>query len=219
MQKECKLLGCPKRPSSPQFPSPTDCLPEGELEELLGRIEEANELLLDLALEDGRPSDEVFRGAFDGLFGRHVEVATLEDESIKGTVKLAGFDFTLLEDGKESAVLLPYGQIREISLAGCAASPPPVPGLIGTDVCLRSSLVSCFGATVSSSPELIHLFFRMRLPVYLLTLEGSRLEITVDHNRMEGLLTDVNRETIVLKTGKERKIIPIGHITLVRVKP
>ena len=51
-----------------------------------------------------------------------------------------------------------------------------------------------------------------------LLVEAKRIQVTVDGSTVEGLLTDVNKETIVLKVEGERKIIPIDKISLITFK-
>lgn len=208
---------CPERFPSPQLPSPADCLPPEVLEKVLERITDANELLLDLALRDDRSADETFQKVFDGLIGLQVEVTNSLSETIDGRVTLAGFDFVILQ-GEEIDSILPYRSIEMIKPSGRFAEPYRDAELVDSDPCFRRDLTFHFGEVVSSSPELIHLFFRIHLAVYLLTIEARRIQVTVDGTTVEGLLTDVNQETIVLKVEGERRIIPLDKISLITVK-
>lgn len=205
---------CPDRFPSPQLSSPTDCLPPKMLEKVLEEIRDANELLLDLALADNRPPEETFQKAFDGLIGLRVEITNLLSEKIEGIVTLVGYNFVVL--GKEKIVfIVPYSQIETLKPSGRFAELYNDPELSEIDPCFRRDLTFNFGEVVSSSPELIHLFFRMRLNVYLLTLEAKRIQVKVDDSTVEGLLVDANKETIVLKVEEERTVIPIDEITLI----
>lgn len=208
---------CPERFPSPQLPSPADCLPSAVLEKVLEKIKDANELLLDLALAEDRTTDETFQKVFDGLVGLQVDVTNPLGETIEGRVTLAGFDFVALQ-GEEIVSILPYQQIETIKPNGRFAEPYHDAELVDIDPCFRRDLTFRFGEVVSSSPELIHLFFRMHLDIYLLTIEAKRIQVTVDGSTVEGLLTDVNKETIVLKVEGERRIIPIGKISLITIK-
>lgn len=208
---------CQDRFPSPQLPSPTDCLPPEMLEEVLEKIRDANELLLDLALADERTQEETFQQVFDGLIGLRVEITTQLGEAIEGNVTLSGFNFVVLQD-EEIISMLPYSRIGTIKPYGRFAEHYPDPELTKINPSLRRDLTFRFGEVVSSSPELIHLFFRIHLGVYLLIFESKRIQVKVDGSTVEGLLTDVNKETIVLKVGKESTIIPIDKISLITSK-
>lgn len=208
---------CPDRLPSPQLPSPADCLPPEVLERVIEKISDANELLLDLALADERSPEETFQKVFDGLIGLRVEITNQLSETIEGIVTLAGFTFVVLQE-EEIVTILPYSQIVTIKPSGRYAEPYPGPKLTEIDPCLRRDLTFQFGEVVSSSPELIHLFFRIHLDIYLLTVEAKRIQVKVDGTTVEGLLTDVNKETIVLKVKEERNIIPIDKISLITIK-
>ena len=97
-----------------------------------------------------------------------VEITNQLGETIEGRVTLAGFNFVVLQE-EEIISILPYSQIETIKPNGRFAEPYPEPELSEIDPCLRRDLTFHFGEVVSSSPELIHLFFRIHLDVYLLT--------------------------------------------------
>lgn len=208
---------CPERFPSPQLPSPVDCLPPEVLERVIEKIRDANELLLDLALADDRPPEETFQKVFDGLIGLRVEITNQISETIEGIVTLAGFTFVVLSE-EETVSILPYRQIETIKPSGRFAEPYPDPKLTEINPCLRRDLTFHFGEVVSSSPELVHLFFRIHLDIYLLLVEAKRIQVKVDGSTVEGLLTDVNKETIVLKVLEDINIIPIDKISLITIK-
>lgn len=208
---------CPERFPPPQFPSPTDCLPPEALEKVFERIRDANELLLDLALADERSLEETFQKVFDGLVGLRVEITNQLEETIKGRVILVGYDFVALRK-KKVVSILPSSQIEMIKPYGRFAEPYPDQELGEIDSCFRRDLTFHFGEVVSSSPELIHLFFRIRLNVYLLILNDKRIKVKVDGSTVEGFLTDVTKEKIVLEVEGERNIIPIDKISLITIK-
>ena len=210
--KEC----CPERFPSPKMPSPTDCLQQEDLKKLQEEIRDANELLLDLALADERPPGETFQKAFDGLIGLRVEITNLLGEKIEGTVNLAGYNFVVLRE-EEMIIIFPYSQIETIKPYGRFAELYHDPELSEIDPCFRRDLTFHFGEVVSSSPELIHLFFRVRLNIYLLNMEAKRIQVKIEESLVEGFLVDVNKETIVLKMEEEINIIPIGKISLITI--
>jgi hypothetical protein len=65
---------------------------------------------------------------------------------------------------------------------------------------------------VSSSPELIQIFFRLRLKIYLLLLVNKRLKVRLEDEIMYGDLMDLNEETITLSVGNKKRIIPLDTI-------
>lgn len=202
---------CPERFQTEELTSDVDCLPSGVLEELIEEIRDANEELLDLALEEDRTQDQIFQRVFDGLIGLAVEIDVKAGGKVEGFVNLSGFDFVSLRtDG--NVVLLPYRQIESVHPAGKYAEQATDPELAEIDPCFRRDLTYRFGEVVASSPELIHLFFRIRLSIYLLQFEAKRLQAFLNGETVEGLLTDVDRESIVLKTGEDHKVLPINKI-------
>ena len=208
---------CPDRFPSPQLPSPTDCLPPHVLEKVLEKITAANELLLDLALGDDRPPDETFQKVFDGLAGLRVEITNLVGETCEGKVTLSGFNFFDL--GAEDLVIMyPYSQIETIKPNGKFADPYDDPELRKISPKFRRNLTFHFGEVVSSSPELIHLFFRIRLDIYLLLFEDKQIQVTVDGTVFEGKLTNVNKDSIVLDVDGSINHISLEDISLITSK-
>ncbi|BAQ08844.1 hypothetical protein OXB_0372 [Bacillus sp. OxB-1] len=197
---------------APQLPSPTDDLPP----ELLEDIQDANDLLLDLALSDDRSIDETYQKVFDGLSDLSVQVIDQSGNAIEGKVILAGFDFVVLE-GEASNIILPYPNIKKVLPAGRFAEPFPALDLLDASSGCKRELAFRFGETVASSPELIHLFFRIRLAVYLLTLEKLPIEVITEDDTFQGTLGYVSKETICLATEAKEIEIPIGRIRLIRV--
>ncbi|KZE37311.1 hypothetical protein AV656_12135 [Bhargavaea cecembensis] len=207
---------CPERLQSPEFPSPTGCLPDRELAELIDRIDAANNLLLDLALDDERPPEETFLKVFSGLMGLQVKVEIGGGRTVMGKVHTAGHDFAVLLD-EQTEVILPYRTIAKVEPCGRFAEPDHEAELREIDPCLRRDLTFNFGATVASSPQLLHLFFRMRFNIYLLFLEAKTVELTLGDETIVGFVTDVNEESVVLKVKKDVEIIPMGRITMIKI--
>lgn len=208
---------CPDKYPSLEFPSPVSCLPEEKLAELNQRINAANNLLLDLALDDDRLPEETFLKVFSGLAGLQVEVEIDGGRKLEGKVHTAGHDFVVLLD-KQTEVILPYRIIAKVEPCGRFAEPGREAEFREADPCLRRDLTFNFGATVASSPELLHLFFRMRFNIYLLFLEAKTIELTLGDESVEGFVTDVNKESVVVKVKKDIQIIPMDKITMIQVK-
>ncbi|MFS0577118.1 hypothetical protein AB1K83_15880 [Sporosarcina sp. 179-K 3D1 HS] len=209
MKNEDNGKKCPDSLSNPQLPSPTDNLPP----ELLEAIQDANDLLLDLALSDGRSANETYQKVFDGLMGLSVEVMTRSGKPVRGKVTLAGFDFVVLQV-EEGAFIVPYSQIEKILPAGRFAETFPDPRLKDASKDCQKALTFRFGELVASTPELIHLFFRMRLEVFLLTLEARTLQVLTEDSTFHGILKQVNRGTICLSVGEKEVEIPLSRVCL-----
>ncbi|MGM7635157.1 hypothetical protein [Bacillus sp. Hm123] len=208
---------CPDRFPSPQFPSPSSCLPKKLQAQVTDDIRKTNQFLLDLALSDHRPPHEIFQQAFEGLIDIQVEVTTQSGERIKGEVAIVGFDFVSLCNG-QTEFILPYEQVQFITSCDRLEEPDHEPELIDIELCCRRELTFHFGQIVSSSPQLLHIFFTIRLNIYLFTLEGRRIEIQTEGATNEGVMKEVDKDTIVLEVGEECKIIPINKVLLITMK-
>lgn len=207
---------CPNRFPSPKFPSPTGCLPQEDLERVEEEIRAANELLLDLALAENRSPEETFQKVFDGLVGLQAEVKTQTNKIVEGQVTIVGFNFVVLKE-KKLETIVPLEEITIVKPCGRLAEPQHESQLRAIDPCFRRDLTFHFGEVVASSPELIQLFFKMRLAIYLLLLEAKRICVHVEDKAVEGLLTNVDKEAITLKVKEAYKIIPINKISLVTI--
>ncbi|MGB2992710.1 MAG: hypothetical protein WBB47_08760, partial [Paenisporosarcina sp.] len=205
---------CPDQFPSPTYPSAADCLPPDMLEQVVEKIRDANELLLNLALDDNRPQHETYQKMFDGLVGIRVEITNLLGETTEGKITLVGFDFVVLRE-EEMNIMFPFSEIDSIKPFGRYAEPYHDPELTKIDPCFRRDLTFHFGEVVSSSPELIQLFFRIRLSVYLLLFQEKRILVKTDGLTREGLLTEVNKESITLKVEEESTIFPLAMIRLI----
>ena len=204
---------CPERLPSPKLPSPTDCLPPNELEKVLEEIEAANELLLDIALDSERPINETYQKVFDGLIGLRVEITNSLGETVEGKVHLSGLEFVSLVE-EETTWLYPYSQIETIKPFGRFAEPFSDPELSQIDPCFRRDLTFHFGDVVSCSPELLQLFFRIPLDVYLLLFEGKNVQVKTNDLKIEGILADVYKDSIALDQQEETTIIQSELISL-----
>jgi len=207
---------CPEQLPSPQLPSPTDCLPPGVLKKVREEIRDANELLLDLASDDDRTSFETFQKVFDGLMRIRVEITNQFDETVVGIVTLVGCDFVVLKEG-EVVFIFPFSQIEMVKPYGGFAEPYPEPKLSEADLSLLRDLTFNFGEIVASSPKLMQLFFRIRLDIYLRLVEGKRIKVKLNDLLIEGIVTGVNKETIVMEVNETSRIIPLDEISLITI--
>lgn len=204
---------CPDRYPSPKLPSPTSCLPQENLEKVIEKIRAANELLLDLALGKERLPDETYQKIFDGLIGLRVEITSLSGERCEGKVALSGYDFVVLRN-EEKVFIYPYSEIDVVKPFGRFADPYDDPELKEIDSCFRRELTFNFGDVVSSSPELIHLFFRMRLNIYLLVFEEKHIQIQIEGQTIEGQMIKVDKQSISLEVDGQLTTISIDNIKL-----
>jgi hypothetical protein len=207
---------CPEPFPSPQLTTPTDCLPPEEFTKLIEQIRDANELLLDLALSEDRSSRETYRKVFDGLTGLRVEIADHKGGKVEGVVTLVGSDFLILREGAHTT-LIPFDKIDGIQPYGKYAEPYPESEISGMKPALHRQLISHFGEVVASSPMLIQLFFGIPLDIYLLLLEDKRVKVTLEEKIIEGLITDVNKESITVDVDGKRQVILIEKISLIAV--
>ena len=208
---------CPERFPSPQLPSPTDCLPPGELAILHEQIRVANELLLDLALSDERSPNETYRKVFDGLTGLRVEIADHKGEKVEGVVILVGSDFLVLREDMHT-MLIPFDKIDGIQPYGKYAEPFPESKIDGLKPSLQRKLTSHFGEAVASSLKLIQLFFGIPLDIYLRLLEDKRVKVTMEGMIVEGIITDADKESITVDVSGESNVILIEKVSLISIK-
>ena len=216
--KKCKME---------QFPSPNSCLPKDVLEKLEVEIKEANALLLDLALSGERTLDNSFSEAFKGLIGQVVELdlnceskceAEKAEEAltVTGRVFLAGTNFCSLRlDKKEQ--LVPYERICLIYPNNRFAKPIHEPALLDVSPRFRQCLTTDFGSIVSGSPELIQLFYGLDLAVYLLQFINEELTVQIDNKKISGILTGVDKSSLVLCVEEEQRIISIGDVCFIEI--
>lgn len=206
--------GCPKRHPSPQLPSPVACLSQASLKKVMKEIKKTNELLLDLALGDDRPLHETYQKIFDGLLNIQVAITRHSDETTVGIITLAGYDFVVVQEGS-NYVILPYHQIKTINPYDQFTEPYHPPKFTHAPSCLREDLIYHFGKTVSSSPQLIHLFFRMRLDILLLKYVDTQIRVRILEKEVEGTLSHVNKDGIVLNLKCDQLNIPFDQISFI----
>ncbi|MCM3408561.1 hypothetical protein [Metabacillus litoralis] len=225
---------CPDQIATPKYPSPTTCLPEELQRELEEKIEIVNRLLLDLALSGEQP-EEARRAAFDGLMGQFIRVKLTCEEKLltkkrltvkkkrelrkkliarrpQGCVDLVGFDFVQLRN-EDQFFVVPFEKVCQIKSDEPACERIDEPELVNIDPCFRRALAYRFGETVSSSPELIQLFFRLRLSNFLLLLLDKKVTVKLDNQLVTGTVVHATHESITLcKKEKETREIPLTAI-------
>ncbi len=213
---------CPEIIDTPKYPSPTTCLPEEQQIELEERIEEVNNLLLDLALsnrQEGLEEQDVLtrQNILDGLIGIEVSVKIngLQDFKkrrrstrrkkkkgkgswVKGCIELVGRNFLLLLVKDSKRMIVPLHRICSIKSVETSIPPITEPRFLETDPCFRRSLAFNFGETVSCSPELIHIFYRIDLKIYLLQLLDKKITVITPAKKITGVLVGNSEESVSL---------------------
>ncbi|MCA0986774.1 hypothetical protein [Guptibacillus algicola] len=218
----CQENDCPERFQTQELPSPNSCLPLDVLRDLEEEIEAANELLLSLALSDEREIDETYRSIFDGLLGQTVEIQidcfdTLSpdenDERImlSGCVILSGTNFVVLCEGKKKTLVL-YEKICNVTSKERGEEPEHQPQLLCISPSLRRCLVSDFGRVVSSSPELVQIFFGLNMQAYLLQFVQSEVTVRLEDEKIEGDLVKVDKDSIRVFVSGQKKRISLDEI-------
>lgn len=196
---------CPERIETMKYPSPNSCLPEEKLIKLEEKIKEVNKLLLKLALSSEFSVNEKFHDAFSGLVGMHVNVTLTcevpdqagQNANIVGFVAIAGKDFVMIRR-KKKEFIIPYAHIKCISTKKGYNEPEDEARLSKIDPCFRRNIAYHFGRTVSSSPELIEIFFGLHLKIYLLLLIDNEVKVIMDCETFKAKVHQVHSETLTL---------------------
>jgi hypothetical protein len=214
---------CPPGIVQAGLPSPTGCQSMEELEFLERKIDAVNQFLLDIGIrrEDnqfGRERNQVLERALEGLTGQVAgfEIAGLS-QNLEGRVHLAGRDFAIIRS-EGNQFIIPYQNICFIKPANRFAEPDEGPRLLKIEPRLRRAIAFDFGRTVSSSPELIQLFFGLTLEIYLLLLEGKVAEMVTEDFKEKGLIKAVHREHLSFCFKETTRSIPLEEILYIRRK-
>jgi hypothetical protein len=127
--------------------------------------------------------------------------------TVVGRVHLVGRNFVLLKN-EEKQIFIPLLKVCSVILENRFATPVNEEDLLCIDPCFRRALTFQFGETVAASPELIQLFYRIPLNIYLLLLEGKRVRVRLADRLVVGTLVKVEKEQIrlCLKNDKERTV-------------
>jgi hypothetical protein len=252
----CLPDNCHERLETSKFPSPTSCLPEGQLHELEEKIEGANAMLLDLGLSNEQ-SELGRRILFDGLAGELVKIKIkcsdqieqktddgsaepteevmkkqtsrkkrpkkkrlakkhqlkqkhkykkkkLNKNFLKGFVQLVGSDFVQLRKNGRT-LIIPFSKICLVLSKKQFHPPVSRAPLADIEPCFRRDLTFKFGETVADDPDLIQIFFRIKLSMYLKTLADEKVTIYSNTGKLHGSLTG-------LEDGNVKLVNDIGQV-------
>ncbi|GAM13517.1 hypothetical protein [Mesobacillus selenatarsenatis] len=247
---------CPERIETLKIPSPTSCMPEGQLYELEEKIDGANRMLLDLGLSNEQ-SELGRRILFDGLAGQMVKIkinCSDHEESnteaspadpieevinkkterkkcykkkrlakkkrkhrykkkklgknfLKGYVQLVGSDFVQLQKNRKTFII-PFNKICLVLSKKPYHPPRSHAPLLDIDPCFRRDLTFNFGETVAHDPELIQIFFRIKLSMYLKTFTDEKVIIYTNSEKVIGLLAGLENGNVnlVSENGQIKEI-------------
>jgi hypothetical protein len=197
--------------------SPSGEMPSEELKLIQDNMMRQNLLSIGNALPD-RKKVMMLRSFFKHKRNQLVEVFYKKDgipERQLGKVNVIGRDFVGLTSLKER-VWLPYRVIESANI------PYGLPDISSThqhivfDEELRQKLLTRFGETVAGRDVLIQQFFEESLQTHLMTWRGSRVEVTVNKERLTGKIHRCEDGQLVLKKWGSETVIALGDITCLR---
>lgn len=144
------------------------------------------------------------------------KVVTIRDNGkLRGNVQVIGRDFVLLRRNKVE-LLIPLIKVSLIKPHDRFAQPIHEPELLDIDPCLRRALTFNFGETVASSPELIEIFFKLTIPIFLLMHLRKKVTIKIADEEVVGTLMEVNKESLVISMKNNKlRVIPILSICFI----
>ncbi|RBW70813.1 hypothetical protein [Bacillus taeanensis] len=218
----CSPFKCPEQLPQPKFSSPNSSLSPEDLEKLNECIEEANQLLLTLALEREEDNLKFLQQSFRNLKGHQVIVTfkcNEKIESIKGTVLDTGLDFIII-DKKVTFSLIPFERILAVKHRNDSARLKMDQELLKIDTCLRRAITFQFGEVVAKSPFLLNLFFGLSLNMFLESFVGCFVYVKTDTEEFEidGTLVEVKKQSIELKVDKEKRGIDFDEICFIEIE-
>ncbi len=215
----CIPCDCPESIPQPKFPSPTSSLSRRELEELEACIEEANELLLAIALGDD-VTDRALQLSLRPLREERVSVTACCHENnnkVNGILRDAGLDFIILEE-KESLSIIPMERIVSIEKEECE-QPLHEPKLLTIDPCLRRELTFHFSEVVSRSPYLLNIFIGISLPLLMESFVCCYAYVQKENSALEvyGRIVEVNDRSIILEEFGEKFAVDFDEICILNI--
>ncbi len=135
-----------------------------------------------------------------------------------GRVHLVGRDFVLLKRKKQD-LLIPFSSVHSVTSFKRFSHSVRKPALLDADPCLQQALILNFGETVASSPELIQLFFKMSLPIFLLQLLDQKVKVVFDGKKLTGCLRKVDKEALTVFTTYQKELpVPFSSIQYIALQ-
>lgn len=112
----------------------------------------------------------------------------LSKNFLEGFVKLVGSDFVQLQKNGKTFII-PFKKVCLVLSKKRYQPPVPETPLADIDPCFRRDLTFKFGETVADDPELVQIFFRIRLSMYIKTFADEKVTIYTNTTKETGILT------------------------------
>lgn len=220
----CTSMTCPLDHRQPAFPSPNSTFSLNELAEITECIEQANELLLSLALERDEENLRTIQLSLKKLVNQHVSVTINcqeEQQGLEGYLVDVGLNFVLLESSVGNIFAIPFERIiliKDINIE--EKNSEQKPKLIDIHPCLRRSLTFNFAQVVSKSPFLINLFFGLKLELFLESYVGCFVYVRADKSKdeLDGVLRNVNNRRIEITMDNEKQGIDFDEMCWIEIE-
>jgi len=131
---------------------------------------------------------------------------------LEGFVQLVGSDFVQLQKSRKTFII-PFNKICLVLSKKPYHPPGPQAPLLDINPCFRRDLTFSFGETVAHDPELIQIFFRIKLSMYLKTYKDEKVTIYTNSEKVIGLLSGLENENIdLVSENGEVKEIPLTSL-------
>ncbi|SOC15024.1 hypothetical protein SAMN05880501_10822 [Ureibacillus xyleni] len=228
-------FNCRKQKKTRRFASPNSPLSVKELDELQACIEEVNDLLRSLGSESDPNNTRQLQLHFLDLKGVLVsaQIITDEDEEIEsdsskhhkkiinlsGRIATAGRDFLQINEVGSSTFILYRHLLSVTRVDDCDESREPE--FIDVNQETRRELAFNFGQFVGKNPDLVNLFFGIRLYLFLKKYIGKDVQVHLSNECITGTLieTDEGKITVKNKLGEiELSISEILYLEVMDVK-
>lgn len=129
----------------------------------------------------------------------------LSKKFLEGFVQLVGNDFVQIQkNGK--MYLIPFRRTCLVLSKKPYQPPKSQTPLADIDPCFRRELTYNFGETVAGDPELVQIFFRIKLAMYLMTFEDQKFTVYTNAGKETGLLKRCENGKIHLVTQSDQEI-------------
>lgn len=209
------------RVSTPRFSSPNSPLPPEELEKLKACVEAVNELLRTIGNPDDPDNKRVLQMRLRKLRGvlMHVNVKCARAElPVEGILKDAGRDFLQIESIGRCTFIL-YDRVCTLRrVESSQEKPGHHPAMVDLEACSRRALILDFGKVVAGDPNLVNIFFGIRLHLRLLSFLGCGVEVETDAGDIfNGILSDSQENYIHVQTDSSLVQINFNNICVVNV--
>ncbi|MBT2641246.1 hypothetical protein J7I80_03255 [Bacillus sp. ISL-41] len=126
---------------------------------------------------------------------------------LEGFVQLVGSDFVQLQKNRKTFII-PFNKICLVLTKKPYHPPESQAPLLDIDPCFRRDLTFSFGETVAHDPELIQIFFRIKLSMYLKTFSNEKVTIYTNSEKVLGLLAGLEKGNVnlVSENGQAKEV-------------